>query len=336
MKRAIAILLLLLLATSVTAGNKAILIGVSRYPCGSGWSHLNSDNDVDLLKEILLPRWEVSVLKDDQATYEGIVRTLKKVTETLFPGDTIIIHFSGHGQQMLPLVEEQTCEPDMLDEAIVPYDAKKDWSESYNGEKHLRDNEFGELVDVVRDKAGINGLVVVILDACHSDSMQRTPDAAGISVIYRGTSDIFGQNVTAEHEKKRFIRDTSKIVIKNNAACVYLSACQANSKNAEITTPQGVGYGSLSYSVAGALMEGGMLDLDAFLDRVVMAMDSLVPYQRPGIRASFDYQLPERVKTSTLITSVAHEEKTHSKSYLVAVSIVLALLIITIWRAKKK
>ena len=337
MRRLTVILLGLLLAVPMTAQKKAILIGVSDYPEESGWCKLNAHNDVTLLRDLLSSDWDVTVLEDRQATHNGIVSILDKAATSTSLGDTVLIHFSGHGQQMLPIEADPLHDPDMLDEAIIPYDAKKDWSPDYTGQNHLRDNEFGDLIDAIRNKVGVDGLVVVVLDACHSDSMPRIPGAlAGTTVGYRGTSDIFGKEITNETIKNRFKRDTSKIEIINNSPVVYLSACQANSKNAEITRPDGMGYGSLSYAVAGALNDGGVNDLIVFLDRVVTAMDTLVPYQNPGIRASFEYQCPDNAKVDTPIASTEDKEEGHSKAYIIAIAAAFALLLFVIWRMRRK
>lgn len=337
MKRLTFILLGLLLAVPLTAQKKAILIGVSDYPEGSGWCKLNAHNDVTLLRNLLSSDWNVTVIEDRQATHNGIVSILNKAAKSTSLGDTVFVHFSGHGQQMLPIEADPLHDPDLLDEAIIPYDAKKDWSPDYTGQNHLRDNEFGGLIGAIRNKAGVDGLVVVILDACHSDSMQRDPDGdVDTTGVYRGTSDIFGKFITDDAIKKRFNRDTSKIEINHNAAVAYLSACQANSRNAEITRPDGKGYGSLSFAVAGALKDGGVKDMKAFLDRVVEAMDTLVPYQHPGIRASFEYQRPDNTKVDTQIASTENKKEGHTKAYIIVIVVAFALLLFVIWRMRRK
>lgn len=338
MRRIILIIIAALFALSLTAKNKAVLIGVSNYPDNSGWCKLSAHNDVMLLYGFLSPDWEITTLEDSQATHKGIISLLEKTAKTVSLGDTVLVHFSGHGQQMLPIESDPLFDPDMLDEAIIPYDAKKDWSSNYTGQNHLRDNDFGALIDAIRNKAGVNGLVIVVLDACHSDSMQRNPDEdTDTTVVCRGTSDIFGEVITNDAIKNRFKRDTSKIVIEDNATVVYLSACQANSRNAEIISPDGVGYGSLSFAIARALEEVGVKDVNAFLDRVVMSMDTIVPYQTPGIRASFDYQYPKIHEVVTSLPSVEVKERNSSETFILALATALALLLVlvVIWRKRK-
>ena len=337
MKRLIFILLVII-TIPVVASKKAILIGVSNYPDGSGWCKLSSNNDVRLIKDILSPEWNLVVLEDENATYMAIKETLIHVADISSPGDTVYIHFSGHGQQMLPITNNPSNEADLLDEALVPYDAQLKWSPEYNGQNHLRDDEFGKLIDKIRDRLGKNGLVIVVLDACHSDSMQKGYSGEDdTSQIYRGTSDIFGENVTEAHLKKRYNRDTSIIPINNNSNVIYISACQAHSKNAEITNG-GIGYGSLSYAVSVAIKGGEIEDVSLFLDRVVLSMDTLVPYQIPAIRASFNYNMPVLRQQMVSIPDTIKLNDTHvNYRYILIITISIILILIAIvWRLKKK
>lgn len=337
MRRVLVILLGLSLTVSISAQNKAFLIGVSHYPDGSGWCQLNAHNDVTLLRELLSPAWDVSSLEDELATYNGIVSFLKKAASEVSPGDTVLVHFSGHGQQMLPTKKSIHDEPDMLDEAIVPYDANIEWSPNYTGQHHLRDNEFGELIDALRDRVGIDGLVIVVLDACHSDSMFKEDETKACTTEgFRGTTDIFGENVTPEDVKKRFLRDTSTIDVNNNSQVLYISACQAESRNAEIIDPNGVGYGSLSYAVANSIKVGGLNDVDAFIDRIVISMDTLVPFQKPGIRASFEYKMPETKQVVTSSIADGDTPPSNKKPFIIAIVTALAVLLLFVWRAKKR
>ncbi len=337
MRKLTIILLFCLIAFPLFSRNKAVLIGVSEYPEESGWRKLSSHNDVMILSDLLSTEWDVTILEDKRATHNGIVATLTQLAERVTFGDTVLVHFSGHGQQMLPIIKDPTHDPDMLDEAIIPYDAKKDWSAVYKGENHLRDDEFGALIDSIREKAGIDGLVIVVLDACHSDSMQKgQDDELDTTEIFRGTSDIFGEIVTDDDVRKRYNRDNSEITINNNAQVVYISACQANSKNAEIKRPDGKRYGSLSFAVSEAIKKEGIKDKRAFLDCIVFSMDTLVQYQYTGIRTSFEYQKPSTSRAIDTGNSNDNVPISRTRPYLFVLLGVLAMLVAIVWRVKKK
>lgn len=293
MRKLTVILISLFTFVMAAAQNTAVLIGVSEYPEGSGWCKINAHNDISLLTTRFGESTNIIILEDAQASHDKIVDSLNGVAKTSEKGDTVFVHFSCHGQQMLPLVQD-ISEVDGLDEAIIPYDAQKVWSESYDGRHHLRDNELSGIVNELRRQIGPDGLVVVSLDACHSDSMDKdaSDKVEKNETIYRGTTDVFGKNVTDEALRKRYWRDTTTISSDGQAPVLYLSACKTQSKNAEIVLKDGTGFGSLSYAVSEALNSRGLSDVKSFIDCVVESMEQLVPYQEPGIRASFKYVRP--------------------------------------------
>lgn len=338
MRHALAILFFLTLTSQLPARNKAVLIGIANYPDTSGWQKLSSRNDIQLLKNTFPPDWEIWILEDEKATRNGIVSLLESIAEHTRPGDTVFIHFSGHGQQMIP-IEDNGSEPDFLDEALVPFDALQQYTPSYHGENHLRDDEFASLVTKIRSKAGRQGFVMVSLDACHSDSMQKGEDDSAPSneIIYRGSAEIFGKNVTEKDIKKRYTRDTSRITATDKADVVFLSACQAHSQNQEIKIDD-TGYGSLSYAMARALEQHGFSNMDTLLNKVVFAMDQLVPYQYPGIRTSFNYQRPKLNKKSARPAPVQQPATARNRLWpIIATPLLfcLTLTAIALWKKKR-
>lgn len=337
-QRLLYIILGIVLASPLPAQNKAVLFGVSDYPEGSGWCHLSSHNDVSLLISKLPKTVDIISLEDNEATHSNIIKTLKSIANSVSKGDTVFIHFSCHGQQMLP-ASFQDKEPDGLDEAIIPFDAKMRRTSSYNGENHLRDNELSDLIDGIRNQLGANGLVFVSLDACHSDSMDKgVEDSLMVSkTIYRGTSEIFGDDVPEDVIRLRYKRDTSTVVVNNNAAVVYLSACQTHSRNAEIIANDGIGYGSLSYALAQAFDEAYLSDIGGFIDCIIRKMDKLVPYQTPGVRASFVYDMPElQSDTSPALSSPETTgEKRIQLPLIIALTVIMAGIIIWIITKRK-
>ena len=152
----------------------------------------------------------------------------------------------------------------------------------------------------------------------------------------RLSSIVAHQIVSDDDIRKRYNRDTSEIRIDNNAQVVYISACQANSKNAEITRPDGKRYGSLSFAVSEAIRNEGIKDKKSFLDSIVFSMDALVPYQQPGIRTSFDYQKPSTPRAIDTDNSDVNEPSSRTSTYLFVLLGVLAMLVAIVWRLKKR
>ena len=271
------------------AAKRAYLIGVSDYQ-DSNWCHLSSDNDLRLISESLAGDWIITEIRNEKATHQGILDGLRVFRMLLSVGDTVLVHFSGHGQQMIQ-DEDDESEPDFLDEAIVPYDAYMHYSEHYKGECHIRDNDLSSVIDQMRNVLGPRGLVVVTIDACHSDSMQRGKNRPFLvfrdNNTYRGTSEIFGETISDEILRKRFMRDKRPIEVNNNANVVYISACQAHSRNQEIKLKDGRQYGSLSYAVAQSIQSLNAFNASELIELVLSNMKEFVPYQKPSVRKSF-------------------------------------------------
>lgn len=168
---------------------RALLVGVSDYcrdnsakECrenGKYWWDLNSGNDVDAIKAVLMSERfgfkedEIKVLKTkDETTHASIVNTFKSflISQT-GPGDIVYFHYSGHGGQV-----EDDADPrhgrnpkvgdelDGKDETFIP----SDYATQGDGSKDIRDDEIEELL------AGLIGRhIAVTADSCHSGTITR-------------------------------------------------------------------------------------------------------------------------------------------------------------------
>lgn len=159
-----------------TPAKTALLIGVGHYPENSGWQRLHSANDVALLRNTLeqqgFPASNIFTLQEGTATRQAILTAIReKLIAPAQPGGAAVFHFSGHGQQVQ---DDNGDEVDGYDEAIVPYDAQRDYTPGkYTGQNHLRDDELGILLSELRRKLGPQGHLLVLLDACHSGTGTR-------------------------------------------------------------------------------------------------------------------------------------------------------------------
>lgn len=244
---------------------KALLIGVGNYPAYANkeetWGKISSGSDIKLLSGALKEvGFEVIKLTENKATYQGILNAFKELTANCHEGDTVLIHLSGHGQQMVDLEGD---EPDGKTETFVPYDAKRVCSADttgYRGQNHLTDDEIGRFITTLKQKLGKSGYLLVTLDACHSGG-----DDTGNTTI-RGSKDVFGKDILQQAKlKPRFVVGTM-----NNATCVTLSACKPNESNHEVTK-DGKNYGSLSYAIFEKLNEikSGKLTFDKLAQQLV-------------------------------------------------------------------
>lgn len=297
-KRILVIFVFMVLCTLASARGKAFLVGIGDYPSESGWCKINSANDITLLKSVLTD-YDITTLQDKAATYNGIVSSMKRFASSVQPGDTVIVHFSCHGQQMIQCVEDNAAEPDHLDEALVPYDALSKYSDSYKGERHLRDNEFSSLIDIIRQNASSNGLVLVLLDACHSDDSFRSTDDEKNDVVIRGARDIFGLSDESKYDSVMYRVTQLPIVTRDDLSpVIYISACKAYQVNREIVKDS-KGYGPLTYSFAMTYTKGALSDLSRMVAIIKKTMGSLAPIQNIGVRSSIELSEPAITQTET-------------------------------------
>lgn len=329
--------LLILLCLPVFSTKRALLVGVGNYPANSGWKTISSVNDIHILEGILSGDFFIETLIDQQATRKGISEAFRRLTRNCSKGDTVLIHFSCHGQQML---SAQSEEPDGLDEALVPYDAKSEKSPDYSGEKHLLDNDFSVFLTSIRKRLGVQGLLVVTLDACYSDSNHKGEKDSN-NVVFRGGADIFGSNEISEDslitlKKKQLIKDESSIdSIPDGSNIIMLSACESFQKNREIRI-DGYGYGSLSYSMLKAFESYGLDDVSMWLDEVHNQMNEYAYTQTPQVRNTIGYVPPKQRIVECAEDSECIDEDTNIWLQLTIGITSLLTLTFMIWIWKKR
>ena len=275
MRMRLIIYLLLLLSLSVTAQTKrALVIGLGEQQ-DKAWNKINGDKDVPLVQTMLKNAGfkSVTTLVNRQATKVGIVRAFKRMTASCKHGDVVYIHYSGHGQQMTDVHND---EKDGLDECWIPYDAFRKVSKTYHGEKHLTDDELNVYLNAIRTKIGARGKLLVVIDACHSGDGTRGDDE---EEVVRGVGDtlvVDSQNVRGLYEtfemiKSFFVGDNGKEKCINNKAkplaerWITISACKSDQVNIEMKKPA---VGKLTYALWTELKNGKKMNNEEFMKRI--------------------------------------------------------------------
>lgn len=212
----------------VAHSKRALVIGLGQQE-DVAWGKINGDKDVPYVIDMLTKSeyQDIHVLKNRQATKNGILLAFEGLTKRCLRGDIIYVHFSGHGQLMTDVNGD---EEDGLDEAWIPYDAYRTYSEGYKGEKHLVDDEVNSLLTKIRERIGDEGRLLVVVDACHSGDSSR-----GRNEIVRGADDDFVIPIKKRTKTKKLIE-----------SWLTLSACQDFQINQEIRNPQ---VGKLTYAL---------------------------------------------------------------------------------------
>ena len=266
--------ILLLLSLSVTAQTKrAIIIGLGEQQ-DKAWNKINGDKDVPLVQGMLKNAGfkSVTTLVNRQATKTGIIVAFKKMTASCKQGDVVYIHYSGHGQQMTDVHND---EKDGLDECWIPYDAYRKANATYHGEKHLTDDELNVYLNAIRNKIGAKGKLLVVIDACHSGDSTRGDD----DEIVRGVEDtlvVDSQNVRGLYEtfemiKSFFAGDNGKENVINTKAkplaerWITISACRSDQVNVEMKKPA---VGKLTYALWKELENSDKVNNDEFIRRI--------------------------------------------------------------------
>jgi hypothetical protein len=146
---------------------RALLVGINRYRNGSDLR--GCVNDVTDIRELLLeyydfPAGEISVLTDLDATKSAIETGLEKLLSNSRAGDTVFVHFSGHGSNV---PDKSGDEADHRDEILCP--SNLDWKDP------LLDDSLRRLFD----QAPKNVNITVVMDCCHSGTNTRVAFAPG-------------------------------------------------------------------------------------------------------------------------------------------------------------
>jgi hypothetical protein len=252
----------------------ALLIGISDYPqyndSDASWSRIHGANDVQLLSPILSKQgFKVTTLTNKLATHDAITKSLIKLGQSIHPGDIVYIHLSGHGQAV---EDENGDEVDGWDEAFIPYDAQHRYKKDvYQGENHLLDDELNVYLNSIRKKVGENGIVYVVIDACHAGSSYRGEEDED-SVYVRGTDIGFSKNrkpYTPPKDKRGNIRILSG---KGMSHIYMLEACRSYEVNTEIKQ-NGQYYGPLSYYISQQLLTSPLSFDTKWIENVRRNMD---------------------------------------------------------------
>lgn len=184
---------------------KALLVGINAYP---GAPLRGCLNDVDQLHTLLTEQYSftdenIRVLRDADATAANIEAGLTWLAEAgpeSDAGDVRVFHFSGHGTYK---ADENGDEPDGRDECLVPYD--------YQTAGYITDDRLGQLYDNFPRASNLT----LIMDCCHSGSIQRVPDPRGedeivfrfLPVSEEEWAAIDAAREQYEQDREAFVRD---------------------------------------------------------------------------------------------------------------------------------
>lgn len=289
-------LLVYLCALPINAKNTALLIGIGHYDTKStGWPVIHGDNDIALLAPKLKKQgFNITTLSDSIATKKNILSFVQSLINQTTYGDSVYIHFSGHGQ----LVEDlNNDEQGVYDQSFICYDACISTryivaNHTYKGQCHLIDDELFPYLERLKLRVGNNGFVMVIFDACYSAGADRgniLEDSNSDSEIEwinttRGTSDEFQLNKTAK-DYLRNIQMPGNYTFEGGVVTI-ISACESDQRNYECRDRySGRCYGSLSYCISKLLDNHINMSkwYDYFINKKYSSLHIFRPTQHPTV-----------------------------------------------------
>ena len=249
--------LLLLLPYAAEAQTKrALLIGVGTH-LDPEFTRTNADKDVVYIRKVLEAAnyKQIISLVNEQATKVNIIAAFRSLEESCKPNDIVYIHFSGHGQR---LVDKSGDEPNMIDESWIPYDAYRKPCAKDRGEKHLVDDEVNALLMNIRNRVGVGGKILVVVDCCFSGHSTRG------DVVVRGVEDVFkaGKSVVPTKDDERNA---------HNEQWITLTACRSHQKNYEHQTKS---VGILSWAIYTIVTNGNIGSNKKFLEQIERIINS--------------------------------------------------------------
>jgi hypothetical protein len=254
---------------------RAVLIAVDDYLAGSVKDLEGCANDVDLMRAVLVGKFgfdpeDVLVLKNDEATHQGILDGIRSHLGQSKTGDIALIHYSGHGSQMKDVDGDEV---DGMDETIVPHDSRQ------GGIFDISDDQINDLMSELSEKTEN---LVFILDSCHSGSAARAADALGTGSTARYVApDPRDPPPPAPGAEARGLEGVDDFRLPS-ANYVLISGCRANELSNE-TRFNDVRQGALTFFLARALRAAG--DRATYRDVMEQA--------RADVNARFSKQHPQ-------------------------------------------
>lgn len=193
---------------SAHAELRALLIGVSGYPALPERLHLQGPrNDVQRMRQVLLGRGfddaNIRLLADGVAgaalpTRANILTALDGLAKAAQPGDTVFLHFAGHGSRQ-PADRRDASgreQPGGLSETFLPFDVGG-WD---GGAQTVKNAIVNFELRAAIDRISARGAFVWgVFDACHSATLVRGSESPELRYRHVEPADLGIPPAALEH-----------------------------------------------------------------------------------------------------------------------------------------
>lgn len=276
---------------------RALIITIGDYPdIKDAWSDLHSANDARLLEATLVTtgfdKNNITHVQDKNATRKGIEKAFINFAGTCTPGDFIIIHFSGHGQQIEDLNGD---EPDGLDEALVGYNAPIRFPANgkYNFEEHICDDDLAVWINNIQKVIGKDGQILVNIDACHSGSATRGDDLVRGDAEPCVSSKFDPSKKVNTHTKGFGVENKTNQTTENGEGkLVVISGSRAQENCYETTDDNGTKLGTLTLAFCKSFVQvDSNTTFHSLFTRIMSTMAGINLRQTPTLEGDVDYKI---------------------------------------------
>ena len=150
----------------------ALLVGINKYHPDSGVSNLvGCVNDINAMEDFLKNKFvadahtsiDIKKLINEEATRENIIKGFQKIITQVYPKDTFLFYYAGHGSHTKTNDVFKEYDAKEQDETFVCYDSR------LPGKYDLADKEIAVLLSRIREDVH----KIVIADSCFSGSITR-------------------------------------------------------------------------------------------------------------------------------------------------------------------
>lgn len=233
--------------------NKAVVFGINKYTHAPLKGCIN---DTLLMYKVLsekfpFPAQNINYWSDLDVTRKMMIDGVNEAKKGLQPNDIFLVHYAGHGSQVVVNDMTETDEADGLDEILCPIDM--DW------QNPLRDKEFGSMLKDVP-----NGVkVVVILDCCHSGTGLRGNTTTN-RYIAPPPSNLLQNPLISLDDDLNFLLPTPtkddvrttqhRFLVNTQDNLILLAACQDNQTAADAMI-NGRYHGAFTFNLVKTLAE---------------------------------------------------------------------------------
>lgn len=283
------------MAVAIPATNRwALLIGIDHYQNFPFQNLKGCVNDIVLVADILRERFgfpaeHIATVTNERATRQGILDSLRALTERVGMNDEVVMFYAGHGSRMR---DREGNKPTGMDETLVPHDSGR----GCNPNRDITDDELRVWLANLSQKTPN---ITLIFDSCHSGTMTRDGFGESTRSLPADDRDLSLLPPTPIARSQPSLLDVpapSVCMLPPSDRYVVLAACRETEKARERIISNGdemVHHGAFTTFLVEALLRPGAppVTYRDLHEHVGAAMLAEIPNQHPCAEGLLDRKL---------------------------------------------